>query len=158
MTDTDKSESPRYNQTTLRGVVRHVTPAQTRGKSSYEFRVLRLALDGNPKYPQYAEAEAGGRDMALLDGVGVGDLVEADCWVNGREWNDKCFVTLKLRAVRDVSGRAGNADAFDAAPELPDRNDAPQGRAVNASVRPETALINAEFDAATEGGSDELPF
>ena len=154
MTDTDKKQA--FNQTTLRGVIVDIEPATKRGK--YDVVKLTLKIGARGTRDNVIPCEFFGRDCKLAAGLGVGDEIIAEADIGGHAYNGRVYADAFGLLSVDVTAqnRTAPADAFDAAPELPDRDDAPQGRA--APKHGETALINAEFDAATEGGDDELPF
>jgi hypothetical protein len=77
--------------------VTRVGEYQTVGAKGYTKRELRGVTDGD--YPQTLAFEFGKDKGRLLDSIGVGDTVTVSFDVRGREWNEKCFVSLSGYAI-----------------------------------------------------------
>lgn len=77
-----------------------ISAPQIRG--TYEFRTLVLddTSEWNGKsYPNVLSIDFGSRVMNMLDGVAVGQVVTAEAFVRGREYNGKYYHNLDGRSV-----------------------------------------------------------
>lgn len=70
-------------------------------KQKKDFVFKMLVLDtGNPDYPVGIQCVKDA--MALVQNLTVGQDVEVEFYVNGREWEGDYFVNLKLKSVVGV--------------------------------------------------------
>jgi len=76
----------------------------------FQKREFVLALEDNPQYPQYVLFELSGKRLDALDGFAVGDAVEVEFNLRGREWTGrngevKYFNSLDVWSIEPVGGK-----------------------------------------------------
>lgn len=88
----------------------------------FQKRELVLEYAENPEYTEYIKFEASQKKVDLLDGIKVGDTVEAHFNLKGRGWKDKSGKqnytnTLALWRVNKVEGQPAMQGAYVGADE-----------------------------------------
>lgn len=91
-------------KTTLSGIITNIFRAEIRG--GFESRKFRLKQSDREKYPQHWELECQQNDCNLLDAFRIGDEVNCDVEIRGREWKktstNEVFIFNTLKCV-DIS-------------------------------------------------------
>ena len=77
----------------------------------FQKREFVLELADNPRYPQSVQFQLTGDRCGSLDGLAVGDEVEVEFSLRGRQWTSpkgevKYFNSLDVWSVQAVGGRA----------------------------------------------------
>lgn len=83
----------------ITGQVKRIHPVESVGTNNFQKRKIWMETEQNSKYPQLIEVECAGKNVGLADGLNEGDVVEMECNLNGRQWNDKVFNTLSIWKV-----------------------------------------------------------
>ncbi|MGH0036575.1 MAG: DUF3127 domain-containing protein [Myxococcota bacterium] len=94
------------------------------GKNKFKKRAFVVEMADNPRYPQYVEFELTGDRCPILDDFRVGDEVQIDFQLRGREWTSpkgdvKYFNSLSVWTIEKAGASA------DGEPPPPDDFDAP---------------------------------
>jgi hypothetical protein len=82
------------------------------GKNRFKKRSFVVEMADNPRYPQYVEFEVTGDRCSMLDDFQVGDEVQIDFQLRGREWTSprgdvKYFNSLNVWTV-EKAGASGD--------------------------------------------------
>ena len=93
-------------------------------------REFVIELGDNPRYPQYVQFQLTGDRCESLDGFEIGDEVQVEFSLRGREWKSpqgdvRYFNSLDVWEVRRVGARAPSPDPFADGPPLPDEPSIP---------------------------------
>ena len=96
----------------------------------FQKRELVLEYAENPEYIEYIKFEASQKKVDLLDGIKVGDTVEAHFNLKGRGWKDKSGKqnytnTLALWRLSKVEGEPVRSAAYAGAGEDDDSGSLP---------------------------------
>ena len=111
-----------------------------------------VLTDNNGKYPSHIPIEFGNDSAELLLDIRVGDVVKASFFMNGREWKDRHFLSLKGISV-DVISKA-NPGSQSTQPESIKPNDNITAIEDNDKKRLDALKGNMIFDDE----SQDLPF
>jgi single-strand DNA-binding protein len=65
--------------------------------SKYVFQ--DLVIETEDKYPQKILLQASNDKVELVQNLNLGDMVEVDFFLNGREWQGKYFNTLSIWSI-----------------------------------------------------------
>ena len=108
----------------------HVVYETKQISDRFSKREFVVELADNPRYPQLVMFQLTGERCSQLDGFGVGDEVEIDFSLRGREWRSpkgetKYFNSLDVWTIERVGGGghgggAGPGAGSDDEPPLPD--------------------------------------
>lgn len=98
------------------------------GRNNFKKRSFVVELADNPRYPQYVEFELTGDRCPMLDDFEVGDEVEIDFQLRGREWTSprgevKYFNSLNVWTIERAGSGGGEPPPpsdFDAPPPSDD--------------------------------------
>lgn len=93
----------------------------------FQKRELVLEYAENPEYVEYIKFEASQKKVDLLDGIRVGDTVEAHFNLKGRGWKDKSGKqnytnTLALWRLAKVEAETVRSEVYAGAGEDDDSN------------------------------------
>lgn len=92
-------------ETTISGLVVAVQYKQV-GQKETPLRTVVVECGGG-QYPSPVPVEFFGADMAKeAEPINEGDAVEIECYVNGRAWNDRHFVSVRARKIGYVQACA----------------------------------------------------
>lgn len=83
----------------LSGTVHFIGQEET--KKSFTWRKLVLLRDG--EYPEYFPIQFSGDDMAQLDEIGIGEEVQIEGYLKGREWTNQA--TGEVSYFLSISGK-----------------------------------------------------
>ena len=110
--------------TTVTGMVDAIGQRRELGKAKTP--MVTLVVEEGGKYPSPVPVECWGDLADEAEGCAVGDAVEVDAYVRGREYNGRYYASLKAAAIRLPAGEARrrhdraaedeNQDAADGAP------------------------------------------
>ena len=103
----------------------HVINETKQVTERFSKREFVVELADNPKYPQYVLFQLTGDRCANLDGFNVGDEVEIDFSLRGREWTSpqgdvKYFNSLDVWTVERAGGAAYQGYDEPPPPSAPD--------------------------------------
>ena len=91
----------------IRGAVHQVGDVQTFGE---KFRKVEIVIDTGGQYPQYIPCEAAtARLIDTAGGLSVGDVVDVEFYLRGREWKDRYFSSVRIASIDPVSGSGERA-------------------------------------------------
>lgn len=82
----------------ITGKVLLVTPTVQKTEK-FRGRDLIVETADNPQYPQKIKIEAGNDKCDLLNNINVGDQVEVEANLNGREWTNKEGVVSYFNSI-----------------------------------------------------------
>jgi hypothetical protein len=99
----------------------HVIDDTKQVSDRFQKREFVLELQENPRYPQHVQFQLTGNRCGAIDDFQVGDMVEVEFSLRGREWTSprgevKYFNSLDVGSVRAMDRTAGPDDE----PPLPD--------------------------------------
>ena len=94
----------------------HAVEAVQTFPSGFVKREIVIKTADNPQYPQFIKLELHKDRVKAVDGMSVGDTVEAAFDLQGREHNGKYYTSLicwKIKATASGAVPAGDADTPD---------------------------------------------
>lgn len=90
----------------IKGTITEIGEALT-FDSGFTKREMVITEPG--EYPNPLKVEAVKDGVSKMDGFSVGDEVSAEVFVNGREWEGKHFVNLRLAKIEKVGSELRDA-------------------------------------------------
>ena len=81
--------------------------------NKYEFRIIR---NETKDYPDIIPFHLVGGGFAKFPNVKIGDLVEVDFSLSGREWEDRCFgesIAWEVKPVKEETEKESPAEDID---------------------------------------------
>jgi hypothetical protein len=84
---------------TIKGTITQIGDVQ---EFSSGFTKKEMVIEEPGEYPNPLPVEAVKDGISKMDGFSVGDEVSADVFVNGREWEGRHFVNLRLAKIEKV--------------------------------------------------------
>lgn len=85
---------------TAKGTIKHITPAITRGKSSYiQITIQREKEYNGKKYTDYPSFQVEQKKFDILNGYREGDTVELSFDLKGIEYTDKNTAEVKYFTI-----------------------------------------------------------
>ena len=83
------------------------------------FTKREMVIEEPGEYPNPLKVEAVKDGVSKMGGFNVGDEVSVDVFVNGREWEGKHFVNLRLAKIEKVSVSIGKSQESAESSDLP---------------------------------------
>lgn len=92
----------------IKGVIKLIGETKSFGANNFQKREFVVTDDSNKEYPQHILLEMTKENCAKLDAFKVGDRVEVEYFLNGREWTNpkdgvvKYFNSLQAWKIEKV--------------------------------------------------------
>ena len=115
----------------IKGTIHHISEVEYKGQKQFAVRLFVLKNEG--QYTDYYPFALTGDKTSLADGFEVGQEVQVNFHVRGREWQGRWFTSLSPFKIEGLKGEA------------------PSGS------RDEPPIDNVIYEAETQG-DDEVPF
>lgn len=109
-------QSSKPNTALVEGQIIHISPVETYGKDGKK-RLCVIETSG--KYPQVIPVEFHAKFTDMLNGYHTEDVVMMRVNINGREWNERYFVTLKGYYISMLAGAHRGEENQDDTPPPP---------------------------------------
>lgn len=98
----------------IKGTVEKIGEVQTVGQKGYQKREVWVREEGgNERYPSIVPIVCDRDNLDAFVDCKEGDSIGADCWLNGREYNGRCYVDIKLAKLVEIKKAGGNDSATD---------------------------------------------
>lgn len=78
--------------TTIKGKVHHIGPVKSIGSNGFTKRLL--VIDTGAKYDKLVPMDVKTDNCGRIDGLSVGDHVEVEIYIGGREYNGRYYTSL----------------------------------------------------------------
>ena len=88
--------------TTITGTIHHIGDTETIGDKGFKKRLIVIKTAA--QYDGLIPIEAKMDDCATLDRLQLGQQVNVDIYIGGREWNGRYFPSLTLKSIEAASG------------------------------------------------------
>lgn len=87
---------------TITGIIHHIGDTETIGTKGFTKRLIVIKTAA--QYDGLIPIEAKKDDCAILDRFQLGQQVNVDIYIGGREWNGRYFPSLTLKSIEAASG------------------------------------------------------
>lgn len=93
----------------VKGVISHIGSKQTIGKNDKLEFVIKWKEGKNGEYERMLAIGLWNKSIGLLDGIGLGQEIEAEVNLGSREWQGKYFTEVTAYKITPVGGSSSNA-------------------------------------------------
>ena len=88
----------------IKGTIHHISEVEYKGQKQFAVRLFVLKNEG--QYTDYYPFELTGDKTSLADGFEVGQEVQVNFHVRGREWQGRWFTSLSPFKIEGLKGDA----------------------------------------------------
>ena len=98
----------------IKGTIHHISEVEYKGEKQFAVRLFVLKNEGN--YTDYYPFELTGDKTSMADGFEVGQEVQVNFHVRGREWQGRWFTSLSPFKIEGAQGGGAPGGAPEGAP------------------------------------------